>query len=135
MKAVFDTNVLLSAFIAEGLCTKLLLRARRADVELFICPFILDELVEKLTEKFHAEPEELREVLTLLTEASHRVTPPAGSLPREQVCRDRDDDHVLTCAKAAGAVYLVTGDRDLLDLKSWEGIRIVSPRTFEQLFV
>jgi len=135
VKAVFDTNVLLSAFIAEGLCSKLLLRARRRDVELFICPFIRNELVEKLTEKFYAEPAELREVLTLVAEASHLVTPAPGVLPGEQVCRDRDDDNVLACAKAAGAAYLVTGDRDLLDLESWEGIRIVSPRTFEQLFV
>ncbi len=134
MKAVFDTNVLLSAFIAEGLCAKLLLRARRRETELFICPFIHDELVEKLTEKFHVEPTELRDVLALLAEASRTVTPSPDALPREQVCRDRDDDHVLACAKAAGATYLVTGDRDLLDLESWEGIRIVSPRSFEGIF-
>ncbi|HBB41355.1 MAG: putative toxin-antitoxin system toxin component, PIN family [Nitrospirae bacterium CG2_30_70_394] len=135
MKVVFDTSVLLSAFIAEGLCAKLLMRARRRDVELFICPFILDEFVEKLTEKLHVLPVELRKLLALFAEGSRKVTPPAGAVARAQVCRDRDDDHLLACAKAAGATYLGSGDRDLLALENREGIRIVSPRTFEQLFV
>jgi predicted nucleic acid-binding protein len=41
---------------------------------------------------------------------------------------------VLACAFAANAQYLVTGDNDLLELKNFQDIRILSPREFELLF-
>lgn len=44
----------------------------------------------------------------------------------QQVSRDADDDQVLACALAARADLVVSGDRDLLDLESFEGIRIVT---------
>lgn len=49
---------------------------------------------------------------------------PAG-VP-EAVSRDPDDDHVLACALAARADYVVSGDADLLDLEQYQGIRIVT---------
>jgi len=48
MKVVFDTNVLLAAFLTEGLCSKLLLRAKRGEFDLYLCPFILHEFRDKL---------------------------------------------------------------------------------------
>jgi putative PIN family toxin of toxin-antitoxin system len=50
------------------------------------------------------------------------------------ICRDVDDDNVLACALAAKADYLVTGDADLLVLKNFRGIKIISPRDFEAMF-
>ena len=49
---------------------------------------------------------------------------------KKRVCRDPDDDVVLATAKAAGADAILTGDEDLLVLRSFEGIAIVSPRAF-----
>jgi putative PIN family toxin of toxin-antitoxin system len=49
-------------------------------------------------------------------------------------CRDQEDDPVLACALACKADYLVTGDRDLLEIKKFHKIKIVSPREFELLF-
>jgi predicted nucleic acid-binding protein len=46
------------------------------------------------------------------------------------MCRDSDDDLVLATAVAAGAELIVTGDDDLLVLKEYEGVAIVSPRQF-----
>jgi putative PIN family toxin of toxin-antitoxin system len=51
------------------------------------------------------------------------------------VCRDADEDNILACALAAKAEYLVMGDADLLELKSYQGIRIITPRDFEALFL
>jgi predicted nucleic acid-binding protein len=50
-------------------------------------------------------------------------------LPK-RVCRDPDDDEVLATALAARADIILTGDNDLLVLKTHEGIRILSPRQF-----
>ena len=46
------------------------------------------------------------------------------------VCRDPKDDHVLECAKKARAHLIVSGDRDLLSLKEFEEIEIITPRQF-----
>jgi putative PIN family toxin of toxin-antitoxin system len=135
VRAVFDTNVLLAAFLAEGLCAKLLLRARRVDFDLYTCQFVLDELREVLTRKFKIGPKEIKETLALITEASTSLTPAAEDRPDQQTCRDPDDDHILPCARAASADYIVSGDRDLLDVEKWQGIAIVTPRDLEQMFV
>ena len=50
------------------------------------------------------------------------------------ICRDPDDDQILSCALSAKADYLVTGDSDLLELKEFHGIRILTPGGFELLF-
>lgn len=129
-----DTNVLLAAFLAEGLCAKLLLLARRGDFDLYTCPSVRDELEEVSTHKFKVNPEEIKETRALFAEAAPSVTPVAGSLPERQTCRDRDDDHVLACARATAADYIVSGDRDVLDVGTWQGITVVTPRDVEPLF-
>lgn len=43
-------------------------------------------------------------------------------------CRDPNDDHVLECAVKSGAQLLVTGDKDLLTVGTFQGIRILTPR-------
>lgn len=132
MRALFDTNVLLAAFLTEGVCKKLLIRARKRHFDLITCPFILREFELILVKKFSATKQEKETALALIVEAAFdRVEPseiPAGA------CRDEDDDNVLACAVEAEAEYLVTGDRDLLDMKTYKGIRIVTPREFELLF-
>jgi len=48
----------------------------------------------------------------------------------QPVCRDKDDDWVLATALAGGAEILVSGDKDLLVLKEFQGVKILSPRQF-----
>jgi predicted nucleic acid-binding protein len=50
------------------------------------------------------------------------------------VCRDSDDDRVLSCVRHAQADYLVSGDDDLLCLGSFGITKVLSPRAFELLF-
>ena len=54
-----------------------------------------------------------------------------GSPPK--VCRDPDDDHILAAAVNAECDFLVTGDKDLLALKKFAGMKIVTPREFAEL--
>ena len=131
MKVVFDTNVLVSAFVTEGVCAKLLGRARRRQFELVTCPFILKELETVLLKKLSATKGETRQVLRILAEAISALVHPTQ--PVSGICRDPDDDHILSCAIAASADYLVTGDSDLLELREFRGIRIVAPRGLELL--
>ena len=132
MRVVFDTNVLVAALAVEGLCTTLLARARRKHFQLFLCPFILDELRRVLSGKLKVPEQLTREAIDLVLEAAEGVVSPREEV--EGVCRDREDDHILACALGARARYLVTGDKDLLELKEFRGIAILSPREFEMLF-
>ena len=132
MRSVFDTNVLLAAFLTEGVCAKLLTRARKQQFNLVTCPFILHEFDRILTKKFSATKQEKENALALITEAAQESVKPS-EIPIG-ACRDKDDNNVLACALEAEADYLVTGDKDLLQLKVFRGIHIMTPRDFEMLF-
>ena len=132
MKAVFDTNVLIAAFLTEGICAKLLIRARRRDFDLILCDGILQEFKGVLIKKFATSPHETSEALIILSEAALEILGWTDSIT--PICRDSDDDLILVCARDVVADYIVTGDEDLLVLKNYEGISIVSHREFEKLF-
>jgi len=132
VKAVFDTNVLIAAFLTEGICAKLLVRAHRRDFDLILCDAILQEFERVLKKKFAISPHETSEALTILSEATQEILGQTNSII--PICRDSDDDLILACAKDAAAGYIVTGDEDVLVLKNYERIRIVNPREFEKLF-
>jgi putative PIN family toxin of toxin-antitoxin system len=131
MKAVFDTNVLVAAFVTEGVCAKLLGRARRKQLNLVISPFIVKEFENVLLKKFSASKEQIRTATKLISEAAQIVS--QASMV-SGICRDSDDDQILSCALSTEADYLVTGDFDLLELKEFHGIRILTPAAFELLF-
>jgi uncharacterized protein len=133
VKAVFDTNVLIAAFLTDGLCTRLLLRARRNEFSLIICPFILQEFQKFLQKKIKASNQEIEMALKLLEEAVYEINQPAMSI--ERICRDSDDDNILKCALESKSDYLVTGDDDLLTLKTYGKTKIIKPRQFESLFI
>ena len=133
MKAVFDTNVLIAAFLTEGLCTKLLLRARHNDFSLILCPFILQELKKFLQIKIKSSSQEIELALNLLEEAASEINQP--SIFIERTCRDADDDNILICALSSESDYLVTGDDDLLTLHKYRKTEIIKPRQFESLFI
>ena len=134
MRVVFDTNVLVAAFAADGLCAKLLRRANKHEFMLLVCPVILEEFQGALEKKLDATEEEIGKALALLREVSVM----AGEAPPEaeptRIVRDPDDDLILFCAVAAEADLLVTGDKDLLAIGEHGKIKILDPRGFELLF-
>jgi putative PIN family toxin of toxin-antitoxin system len=132
VKAVFDTNVLIAAFLTEGICAKLMVRARRRDFDLILCDGILQEFKRVLKKKFATSPHETSEALTILSETTQEILGQTDSIT--PICRDSDDDLILACARDAVVDYIVTGDEDLLVLKKYEGISIVNPKEFEKLF-
>jgi putative PIN family toxin of toxin-antitoxin system len=125
VKLVVDTNVLVAGLAGEGLCRDIVKR-RLPACELFTSRALLDELAERLREKFSLDPEELP-LLKIYAEEATVVKPKPLAKP---VCRDSDDDEVLATAIAAEAEITLTGDKDLLVLKEFQGIKIFSPRRF-----
>lgn len=125
MRIVCDTNVLVAALVADGLCRDIVKR-RLPLHDLFISKGLLDELGNTLRRKFKVEPRDVP-FLKIYRERAELVRPAKLEHP---VCRDPDDDLVLATALAAKAHCLLTGDEDLLVLGSFAGIAILSPRAF-----
>ena len=126
MKILLDTNVLIAALISRGVCHELLEHCVLRHT-LLTSDFILGETQEKLIEKFKY-PEELAiEAVSVLR--SRMKVVPFSKLER-QVCRDPDDDNILAASVSGDCDCIITGDKDLLVLKRYEGVDIFSPRDF-----
>lgn len=129
MRIALDTNVLIAAFISCGSCSELL-ECLVKNHTVVSSAFILDELREKLSTKFKLDAEMIDRLIALLLKKVVVVTPSA--LPT-QACRDSDDDNVLGTAIAGKCAYLITGDKDLIDMKQYSGIDIIRPNEFWKL--
>ncbi|MBM3181446.1 MAG: putative toxin-antitoxin system toxin component, PIN family [Chloroflexi bacterium] len=126
MKVLLDTNVLIAAFITKGVCSELLEHClRRHDV--VVSEFILDEFHKNLVKKFRYSAEDADSVIQLLRSRVFLSKPIPLSQP---VCRDVDDDMVIAAALAGRAACIITGDKDLLELKVHQGIAILKPADF-----
>jgi uncharacterized protein len=121
---VFDTNVLLAAYATRGLCFELL-EICHDQHRLVLSDAIIAEFRRILIDKFDANPDRAAGIITRLLAMAHLIEP--APVPSD-ACRDADDLPVLGTAVAGQAAALVTGDRDLLELESYAGIPIITPR-------
>lgn len=125
MRVFLDTNVLVSAFIARGLCADLL-ELILMEHELVVGEVVLVELKSVLLEKLAAEPALVERVELLLRKRSQAVTKPEATLSLG--LRDPDDEWIVASAVAGQADILITGDADLLDVHEHMPVRTISPR-------
>ena len=132
MRAVFDTNVLIAAFLTEGLCSGLLIRARKQAFNLILCDDIIREFEGILVKKLKLTSTDISEISAIVSEAASEILHKLNPVPN--ICRDPNDDMIIACAIDATADYIVTGDEDLLILKKYKDIIIINPRNFEALF-
>ena len=132
MRAVFDTNVLIAAFLTEGLCSGLLIRARKQAFNLVLCDDIIREFEGLLIKKFKLTSTDIFEISAIVSEAASEILHKLNPVPN--ICRDPNDDMMIACAIDATADYIVTGDEDLLILKNYKDIGIINPQNFEALF-
>jgi putative PIN family toxin of toxin-antitoxin system len=126
MKVVLDTNVLVAAFIAHGVCAEVFERVV-GEHELIVSAHVLDEFRHVMSEKLGFASSRMDRALALLRRVGQIVEPEKLAA---QVCRDSDDDALLALARSSIADCLVTGDDDLLVLQAFEGAAIITPRAF-----
>lgn len=126
MQILLDSNVIIAAFSARGLCHALFeLCVDR--YRIILSDHILTEISRNLLEKFKIPRKIVTEIIDYLIESCeiHQY----GQLEKS-VCRDKDDDEILALARALAVDYIITGDQDLLVLGNFQSIPIVSPRDF-----
>ncbi|MDH3317253.1 MAG: putative toxin-antitoxin system toxin component, PIN family [Gammaproteobacteria bacterium] len=127
MKVVFDTNILVSALVFPGGRGEAALRRIVEEQDqLVISKSILDELLGILGRKFARDAEELAHAAVFLSELGILVKP----RQRLRVVKDDPDNRILECAIAGRADAIVTGDKALLALCEYQGVRILSLREY-----
>lgn len=132
MKVVFDTNVLISAFIFPGGAPEAAFRlVLEGHVELITTPPLLSELARVLTDKFGWDVSRAQEAVGLVIRAATVVTPTRAIA---EILEDPSDDRVLEAAQEGAVDLIVSGDKHLLKLRTWEGVRIVDPSALKDEF-
>jgi putative PIN family toxin of toxin-antitoxin system len=127
VKVVFDTNILVSALVFPGGRGEAALRRIIEEQDrLVISKPILDELLGILARKFSRNAEELAHVAVFLSDLALSVKPRR----KLQVVKYEPDNRILECALAGRAEAIVTGDRALLSLGEYSGVRIISLRDY-----
>jgi len=137
LRAVLDANVMISALIQpKGASGRILTSlSENNSFELVVSPTILAEVRRSLAyPKVRKYIKTSDEDLDLWVASIELIAQPVeGSLRIHAVAADPDDNKYIEAAVEGLAQFVVTGDRHLLSLKSYENIRIVTPRVFLEL--
>ncbi len=130
MRAVLDTNVVMSAIFFGGTPMKIVRAAFSKKVQLVASRAVMSEyreVAERLHEQFPSV--NYRRPLSILESKVTMVRPVALG---QTVCRDSDDDAIISCALGGKAKVICSGDGDLLALNGFRGLEIMSPSDFCQ---
>lgn len=132
LKAVLDTNVLISSVFWKGPSRHIVDLAIANKIKSVTSPDILEEVESVLYEDFPQVPyDKIEEIIRDILSYSQLIIPRQVMVRK---LRDLKDTKIIACALSAKADYIVTGDKDLLVLKKYGGIRITNPKAFIDLF-
>lgn len=127
MRVVFDTNIYVSAPVLPGSqADSAILKIIEGVDELLMSKPILDELLGVLARKFSKNLDELSRIAVFLSEVAELVRPRRTL----EVLKDEADNRILECAIAGKADVIVTGDKAMLELKDFHGVRILTLKDF-----
>jgi putative PIN family toxin of toxin-antitoxin system len=129
VKIVLDVNVVIAAFAARGLCESVLELCLYSH-QMVLSEGLLDEILRNLRQKIKLPVSVINEIGEFVRVHANVFEP--ASLPSD-VCRNPDDVKILGLAVSANADFIVTGDKDLLELSEFRGIPIVTPRSFSTI--
>ena len=127
LSLVADTNQFLSGFIYHGMSKVVFDLVFDKKINLYISTVLKDEVLRKLQE-FGVSKNMQNEVMTFIETKGILVEPTT----RITECRDPEDNFLLELAETSRADFLITRDRDLLDLPNhkWKTTKIIKPETF-----
>jgi putative PIN family toxin of toxin-antitoxin system len=129
LRFVFDTNVLVSALLISGSLPARVLEIAEHTGAVLYSNSTLTELNEVLSRPKFARYLDEDQITGLLARI-HRSWQEVHILQTIQVCRDPKDDKFLELAVNGEASYIITGDKDLLDLHPFQDIQIITPASY-----
>ena len=124
MKLVLDTNIFISSFFWGGIPRRIMTRIIDGRDILFVSNEILQEVFFVMARpKFNVS----RSLISHFISSIEEIACPVACFGTIQgICRDSDDDKILECAVLGNVDFIVSGDRDLLSLRLFQGIPILT---------
>ena len=129
MKILFDTNVIISGFVAQGYSFDVIKDAANKH-EIYYTEYILKETRKTLSTKFPLSGEAVNSIINIVKK-QFIAGKTADSV--EKISRDPEDDQILADAAANDIGIIISGDKDLLVLKTYKGVRIIHPNKYWNL--
>jgi len=127
LKVVFDTSIFISALVFPGsVAEKAIFKIIEGEDILLISKQILKEILSVLSKKFSGDKEAISRVAVNLSEIAEMVNPTV----RIRVLKDEPDNRILECAVSGKADVVVRGDKKMLKLKEYEGVKIISLKEY-----
>lgn len=126
MKVVLDTNVIVAAFAARGLCAEIL-EVCLENHSIVINEHIVSEVEKNLVKKIRLPKKIACSIADYLRDVPEIVKPEPIDIP---ACRDKNDVAIIGTALQENAEIIITGDDDLLILKTYQMVKIMTPRGF-----
>jgi len=127
LKVVIDTNIYISAIFWNGKPREVIDLGRQGKILIFTSMDIENEIAEKLKTKFKLDEEDVNQILL---DFSTFTLPVKIKKQLILVEDDPDDNKFIECALECKADYIVSGDTHLLNLKAYEGIKIINASDF-----
>lgn len=127
MRIVIDTNVLISGVFFGGFPRKILSAVVGHKITACATAEIINEYEEIVQEMISRKQGHInRSILSPLIRTMEIIEP----ITQVEICRDPDDNKFLGCAKDSHALYIVSGDKDLLVIEQFENIQIMTAKDF-----
>lgn len=136
LRVVLDTNVFVSSLLStQGLPAQVLHAWREGRYMLVTSPPIIAEIVEvlespRISKKYLIGQEDIEHLVDLLK--TDTILVPGRAAVKGSVPQDPRDEIFLACALDAKADCIVSGDRHLLDLRTYRGIPILTVNEFAE---
>ena len=129
MRIVADTNLLIASIFWNGAPYTIVQQALDGTIEIVTSHIILDEVRKVLKdpkEGFELSEQEIDDIINCILLYAKLVVITMNI----NLARDHKDNHIIACAVAGHADCIVTRDNDLLVLKEYSGIKILTPELF-----
>ncbi len=131
LRAVIDTNVIVSAVLFGGKPRQVIQAALEGTAEICISQALIEESSSVLRRpKFGLDNRLIHSILSELTGLARWVEP---EKKHRIITEDPADDRLLDCAVAGKADYVVTGDKHLLRLGQFSDVGMVTPEEFVRI--
>lgn len=122
LRELLDTNILISALVYGGKPEQIVRLILEKKAKGITSLTLLVELLDTLIQKFHFELPKIQQIEELMKKNFLFVY----SRKTLHIVKDEDDNRVLEAALEGNCNYIVTGDKELLDLRSFRGIKIIT---------
>lgn len=131
MRVVLDTNVFVSSFLGTGAPREIIDRWKEGQITLCFSRPIMDEYVLVLERLGLSREQEIQEILHLFARGFHCLFT-SNAPPLELDIKDPDDRKFFECAVRLDAQFLISGDKHVIQVREYLGIRVMTPRQFVQ---